>query len=914
MSTQDGICRYDGHMFRLYDISNTSTIVSNRFSNVCMMKNGLVAFIQEYNAEQFFVVNPDYTLRRDSALTSDRYYADLQPKYFLLDGFPSPIRFSGKLNADSFLTKGDSYEYTLDQGNLCYTANSNEKASPLIEIDDRTTSNPTMVNDIFLIMGKQGIQHPNIQKGLYSFPLHKTIPIAGENMVIDSHWRQGMVMHSDIIVFFRDDIYLCAYKDGQIIKRILFKNFKLSPQFKKSLTQVEFDKASGTLFIGTNEDGLYVLKPKQFQHCSPNGSPVSVNAQVMLDNGNIIDGDNSYNIRKKETSPLGKVDNKAFFKDSDGSIFFSKNNKIYKSDKEFKHFKKMGPLNNPDKKGNQARSFLKDSTGRLWFADMNGFGIVSADSLLFEQRYAFKNDNYIMSLFEKSGDTLWILTKNNIFSYTPKNNRIQVQPLMGNISPRNVYRARDSSIWLGTYGNGFYKYVNGAFIVMPLDERSYLKNAHSFYEDNNGYFWIPTNNGLFQCRKNDLDAFAEGALSRPYYYCYRSNDGFATNEFNGGFTPAYVYSKGGLVYPSLNGVVYFSPDSIKPSLPTNPLFIDQLFVDDKVVGLAGNPLSLPPDFKQLRIKVTSPFWGTYENLIIEYKLDGFHDNWLPATNAENIFYSRLPKGKYILWVRKQAGFGINSFTYKSLSFQVLPYWYETWWSKLLFLMIMVFFIRLFLLIRLRENDRKTAMKAMLAEQKLKALRAQINPHFLHNTFEFLSHQMVTSTREKVIDSMHQISSYIRNVLYRSDESVLSLEDEIGFIEEYLQVQRVLIDIPFRFEIDIAANIDMYEILVPSMLVQPVVENAIKYGLDPDSGENLIRISLKGDGHYISCTVSDTGCSKMCLPKPEGYKSKGFELTLERMRLLYRDTVYEPSVSRSINKHGGWDVQINIPVK
>lgn len=912
LSTQDGICRYDGSAFREYNMSNTASITSNRFSNVYSMKNSNITFIQYYALKKFFSVGPNYGLQVDSTMTKEKYFEELQPRYCLIGGFPKEIKFSGKVEAAVFKSKGEAFRYTLNLGKLCYADTVYKKNYPLFSINGKTTINVITASDMFMVMGNQYVRHVNIKAGIYNFPIEKNVSIGPQTSIVKNKWQQCLAMRKDIIVFFKNNIYICYNEDGQIKKELLFKDFKLTLQLKNSLALVEFDKVSHTLFIGSNVDGLYVLKPKQFQQFLPNSTKTSVGAQIMLDNGHIIGGNEHYYIKKKEKMPFERVDRNAFFKDTNNTILFSKNNGLFRSDKEFKISKKLGQLNNDNKDPYEARAFLRDHSGKIWFSNNYGFGIIAGDSLLFKQQHVFNFDNYIAYLFEQSKDTLWILTKEAIYTYTPKNNQLQSKPLMSGFTARYAYRARDSSIWLGTYGKGFYKYQHGRFIAMPMDAKCYLLNAHSFYEDNNGYFWIPTNNGLFQCLKSELDAFAVGSSIKPYYFRYKNDDGFATNEFNGGFTPAYIYNKGELTYPSIYGVVYFFPDSIKPLLPINPMFIDQLFVDEKPIFQSNGCLSLSPDFNQFKIMVVCAFWGSTENLVMEYRLEELNDQWHPIAYGNTILFNRLPHGNYTLRIRKQEGFGINRFTYKTLSFKVLPYWYENWWSRLLLLLALIFVVGFFFLMRLKENKRSAAMEAMMTEQKLKALRAQINPHFIQNTFQFLAHQMVTSSRDRAIDAMHQVSSYLRNVLYHSNKQVLSLEDELEFTREYLQVQQLVINIPFQFELTVMEDVDIYDIQVPSMLIQPVVENALKYGLDKDSDKNFIHITISGDADYIFCTVSDGGSGKGDMAKPEGHKSMGLNITMERMKLLYKNTKLEPSVQKSINSSGGWDVLIKIP--
>src|SRR5882757_6259094 len=134
---------------------------------------------------------------------------------------------------------------------------------------------------------------------------------------------------------------------------------------------------------------------------------------------------------------------------------------------------------------------MKDGQQQVWFSTMNSIGMLFKDSILFtlKQPAVFK-DGKIEQLFDYSNDTIWVAYGNGIYPYCKKDNRLAGKILLPGNMVRNIYRARDNSIWVGTYGQGFYKYLDGKFIAMPRDAKKSLNITHSFYEDGNGLFWI----------------------------------------------------------------------------------------------------------------------------------------------------------------------------------------------------------------------------------------------------------------------------------------------------------------------------------------------------------------------------------------------------------------------------------------
>ena len=280
--------------------------------------------------------------------------------------------------------------------------------------------------------------------------------------------------------------------------------------------------------------------------------------------------------------------------------------------------------------------------------------------------------------------------------------------------------ARDSSIWVGTYGQGFYKFYKDHFIKMPLDARKSLVTTHCFMEDRKGYFWIPTNRGLFRVAKKELDNYAAGGQSSVYYYYVDKAYGFTTNEFNGRSTPCGIVTRDNYFsIPSLDGLVRFNPDSVHMSLPDKPVFIEFLTGDDKRL-LVKNKLEVPRDSSQLIFEISSPYFGNRFNLHLEYAIKELNEKWYPVNEDGKLIIQGLSSGSYTLMVRSQ---NPNAqYIYNNLTLTILPYWYEQWWFKFLLGALAIGTFLLFF--RLRYNYQ--VQRAQLLQQKVDERTAQLS--------------------------------------------------------------------------------------------------------------------------------------------------------------------------------------------
>ena len=153
------------------------------------------------------------------------------------------------------------------------------------------------------------------------------------------------------------------------------------------------------------------------------------------------------------------------------------------------------------------------------------------------------------------------------------------------------------------------------------------------------------------------------------------------------------------------------------------------------------------------------------------------------------------------------------------------------------------------------NERKLeAQVALLTEARLAALTRQINPHFLFNTLNSVS-SLIRTNPEQARKMVYKLSNILRRLL-RKQENFSSMREELSFIEDYLSIELVRFGEKLRFhkEVD-AATLD---VLVPSMVLQPVVENSIKHGLGPKVEGGAIRITSRMAGSRLLITVEDDG--------------------------------------------------------
>ncbi|WP_025665317.1 sensor histidine kinase [Aquimarina megaterium] len=191
----------------------------------------------------------------------------------------------------------------------------------------------------------------------------------------------------------------------------------------------------------------------------------------------------------------------------------------------------------------------------------------------------------------------------------------------------------------------------------------------------------------------------------------------------------------------------------------------------------------------------------------------------------------------------------------------------------------------------------------------KALRAQINPHFIFNSLGSIQHLIVFEKKEAALKYLSKFSHLMRNLLENSIETNIVLSDEINLLHQYLELEALRFDASFEYAIHIDDSLNANAEEVPMLIIQPFVENAILYGLLNKKGEDKkLNICFRKEKNHIICEVDDNGIGRSAAKninssykKPT--KSRGLELTEKRLQQFHESEQKNIEIIDKINNHG-----------
>jgi hypothetical protein len=207
--------------------------------------------------------------------------------------------------------------------------------------------------------------------------------------------------------------------------------------------------------------------------------------------------------------------------------------------------------------------------------------------------------------------------------------------------------------------------------------------------------------------------------------------------------------------------------------------------------------------------------------------------------------------------------------------------------------------------RYQERERRTlSLEASLAKARLEALRAQLQPHFLFNSLNAIA-ELVHVNPEAADDMLAALSDLLRLTLETSAEQELPLRRELEFAERYLAIERVRFG--KRLQTSIDAPREVQAAMVPAFLLQPLIENAIRHGLEPKQLEGVLTVGAKRVGENLQLQVKDNGVG---LQKHEPLHN-GIGLANVRARL---QALYKGAAKLELRDCGGVTAEITIPFK
>jgi ligand-binding sensor domain-containing protein/signal transduction histidine kinase len=324
-------------------------------------------------------------------------------------------------------------------------------------------------------------------------------------------------------------------------------------------------------------------------------------------------------------------------------------------------------------------SMIEDRQGRLWVGTRSGGlnRIEDGKISLFTTDDGLSN-NDIRYLLEGRDGSLWIATLGGgINRYRDGQfTAFTTRDGLSNDLVLALHEDDDGTLWAGTFGGGLNRFRDGRFTAFTTVDGLHDDVVFQILEDDAGNLWMSSNHGVYRVSRAELNAFADGRVDRITSVAYGKADGMKNHECNGAHQPAGWKGRDGrLWFPTIRGITVVDPAAIRINTLEPPVLIEQVRVEQEPVAMDA-PVVLAPGSNKLEFRYTALSYQAPERVRFRYMLEGFDPGWVEAGANRIAYYTNLPPGHYRFRVIAANNDGVWNEVGAAAPFHLQPFFYQ----------------------------------------------------------------------------------------------------------------------------------------------------------------------------------------------------------------------------------------------
>lgn len=589
-------------------------------------------------------------------------------------------------------------------------------------------------------------------------------------------------------------------------------------------------------------------------------------------------------------------------RDQEGTIWLLSRDYLYEFDPlRRKLIKVVAPADKlPEEKEMAFKYFLEDSEKKLWILTHEG-GIYPflprQRKLLPKLNQSRNGQQHIESIstatFDKQGN-LWV-QGNHALAYYPKGSSSCIfitdslvsACLKGDIRDvKGMKTDTSGNVWVGISGKGLLKVDcqdlrRLSFRLFTTEEGLPSNRFNVMGTDFMGNVWISTlvGVGCMNTRTNQVKVFNQSVgmdkFTRGIRFLQGNNRRF------------YIASPGKYCL-----VDYDEMNRYIPPPKTYIANFKVLNVERKTALDGSQTLIMSPQENVFSFDFSCIDYTNQSHHEFAYMLEGWDKDWIAAGKRRYVGYTNLDGGHYTFKVKGKNGEGVWGNTVSIPIFIETPFYKQAWfWAMCMLLFVAgVYAVYRYRIGQIAEAERlKTEFNKKLAESRMQALRAQMNPHFIFNCLNSINRYIIKSDIKTASLYLTRFAKLIRLILDNSQHKTIPLADELAALKLYMELEAFRFEKKFSYEIEVDPNVDVDTIEIPPLLFQPYIENAIWHGLLHKETQGSLWIQLSQEADVLTCKITDNGIGR---EKVMEFKSKsastrkslGMKLTEERLHI------------------------------
>lgn len=680
----------------------------------------------------------------------------------------------------------------------------------------------------------------------------------------------------------KDEIWFCTANG--IITLCEGKNnqFQLRNTFYKNDFITNFiEEKNHTFFVSTLNNGVFIIPDLNIKVFDDNVAKGVISAIEKIDEKTIAFGTikGELFLRNQETQKTtsiqlnssAKVTALLYLKSSKSLLISNENNSYIFNLQNNKLTTLEGLIRNAKDLKNipQTNKFIFCGYNMASIMEVKNNTIVKTKEL--NPKRAYK------CFYDEDTEAIYISFVDNFLKFDKNFKSQNLQFNNKNIVGKDICKTADGTIWIATYNDGIIGFKNDQFFKTINLKGGLLSDVVLQLKSDGKNLWILTDLGVqvYNTEKRLL--------------LVKLNNKNTTV----GSVKNIIIKDASLLFATQEAFFEMSKKSKRKQYSSKEIYIKSVSINEKDTIVSAN-YNLP--YFKNRIKFNFHVNGYFpdEELQFQYRLNGLNDKWISIEkNTRFVNFNSLPSGSYTFEIRCKT-LSNERFVSTKIAFKInRPFW-STWWFITLMTLsafgIIILFYRNKLAIKEKEKElalKNAKFQNELAVLKLENLKSQMNPHFIFNALNSIQEYIILNQKNLASSYLAKFADLIRAYLEHSNKGYITIREEIECLDIYLQLEKLRFEDKFEYLLNGVENND--HLKIPTMLIQPYVENAIKHGLlhKKNNRRLTINFELLNNQSMLKCIVLDNGIGRVKANEIQNKKHNSFatEATAHRLELL-----------------------------
>lgn len=309
---------------------------------------------------------------------------------------------------------------------------------------------------------------------------------------------------------------------------------------------------------------------------------------------------------------------------------------------------------------------------------------------------------------------------------------------------------------------------------------------------------------------------------------------------------------------------------------------------DSLSTMFGLPaaLKLEHDKNTLAFYYKAVFTSGTGGISYSYILDCLDSTWSSPASNNLVSFVNLPAGKYTFKVKARLPDTVWS-NPAIFSFEIKKAFWDTWWFRLMIIFAASALLVSIFQYRIKQIRNRAELKNQLQELESNALKAQMNPHFIFNAMNSIQSLIINNRSDEAGKYISKFAKLMRHVLENADANLVTIEKELHSIQLYTELEKLRMNVELDYTEEIDPQLEIHLEKIPSLILQPFVENALWHGLSKKKGDKKLTIRIKAAQNFIVCEIMDNGVGRANAVNhydqlPEGHLSRATDITVQRL--------------------------------